>query len=129
MASLVWHDPPERCRAAFIAAYTALYTHGYSPVTCPCCRAGVLRLYYHTHDQAQRGAGSQRRGGSWLWCPTCGAYDHASALIPAWWPATIQVPLQHLLHSPEGLDAYWAEILATLGGETEPSNGHSPNMT
>lgn len=125
----MWHDPPEECRAAFIAAYTVLYTNGYSPVTCPCCRGGVLRLYYHTHDLPQRGAGLQRRGGSWLWCPVCGASAHASALIPAWWPDTIQVPVHHLLHTPEGLDAYWTESLATLGGKAEPSNGHSPDMT
>jgi hypothetical protein len=109
-----WHSPPESCVAAFTAAYTHLYTHGYTPVVCPCCRTGVLRLYYRTHEPFQRQGQRLRRGGSWLWCPDCKAYDHASALIPAWWPDTARISVHQLFHAPVGLDAYWPDILAKL---------------
>jgi hypothetical protein len=91
-----------------------MYYDGYTALVCPCCRVGLLRLYFHIHERFQRQGQSLRRGGSWLWCPDCKAYDHASALVPRLVAGDGQGIRAQLFHAPVGLDAYWPDILAKL---------------
>jgi hypothetical protein len=66
-----WRSPPESCEAAFTVAYMQLYCDGYTALIFPCCRVGLLRLYFQVHDRLQRQGQGLRRVGSWLWCPAC----------------------------------------------------------
>lgn len=69
---------------------------------CPLCGEATLRHYYHlvreklrvVRDKQYIGVGSY-----WAWCASCGAYEHASSLIPADWSGVV-LPVDHARLSP-----------------------------
>jgi hypothetical protein len=100
-----WHGVEEQDRIAWQKAFARKSDGVRMPVPCPVCGHSGLHRYFGTATAA---AGSRPgfvgRGASWEWCSSCGTYEHASGLVPAWW-APLSVPNEHgLTAEPEELE-------------------------
>lgn len=111
-----WDDVPTKCKSAWQKIEANLYENGYSSILCPCCKEGVLRVYWHAYSEISLHNGTkQRKGGGWMWCPVCHSYEHWSGLVPHWWPiADLISPDSELYHDPRGLDEQWSVILQRI---------------
>src|SRR4051794_5826236 len=97
-----WHDPPADVFTEWQSATKAAFD-GQRTIDCPTGDGQRLRYFFYRHSEPPRA-----RGGFWIWCPTCHAYEHASATVPEWWQ-DISVPLDELTHDPGWLDENWNE--------------------
>jgi len=96
-----WHDPADDMRAEWADATRRIFD-GRGAGSCPSCSGAALRYFFYRHDAAGR------RGGFWVWCRACGAYEHSSVSVPAWW-RDVNVSPHELLHDPDWLDENWSD--------------------
>ncbi len=69
----------------------------------PVCEGATLRFLFVRTSSVR-----PSRGSFWIWCPACGAYEHASANVPEWW-IDVGVPVEELTHAPGWLDEHWQD--------------------
>jgi len=77
-------------------------------VPCPVCGEARLHRYYQVGAPLAAGisaAGFVARGALWEWCSACRCYEHASALVPAWWRGDLAVDEARLTAQPDVLEA------------------------
>ena len=73
---------------------------------CPVCGGANLHRYYHIGRPVSRSIEGQQfiaEGALWEWCSQCHVYEHAHALVPAWWQGPI-FALQTVTAEPAVLD-------------------------
>jgi hypothetical protein len=81
-----WHGVPEDKQDEWRRAFGASRDGIVLSVPCPCCGANALRRFYSRGvEDSSHVVGLAVRGSSWEWCFACGAFEHASCLIPSWW--------------------------------------------
>jgi len=106
MTSGKWHSPPAELREAWVRAFSG---EGGTdvPSPCPVCGAQALHRYYdldRRYGEDEGRSGFVGRGSLWEWCRTCQAYEHYSAMVPAWWSVDRLLPSSELFHSPGPID-------------------------
>jgi len=72
------------------------------PGYCPVCGGTSLRRYYYlgrAEAHVVRGVLYAGPGSSWEWCSSCRSYEHAQALVPAYWSGAA-LDLDHSLLTP-----------------------------
>jgi hypothetical protein len=74
---------------------------------CPVCKARSLHRWFNVHRaraSVSDGRAWQGSGSQWQWCSSCRSYEHASGLVPDWWSAPFEIPLESLRHDPEEIE-------------------------
>ena len=82
---------------------------------CPVCGEMKLRQYYHLEKREIKelqGRPFIGRGSFWAWCANCGAYEHASSLVPADWNG-VTLHVDHAALTPLPTELEYA-VLALL---------------
>ncbi len=108
-----WAGVPAHAIAAWNAAFAASPGGIDVPGACPVCGSQALHRYFQIGKQLFGVSGFFARGASWEWCGSCHTYEHASALVPVWWTASLDVDESLLTAIPDALDVALASRGAT----------------
>lgn len=103
-----WRGVPEECLREWYAVFAGSREGLNVSSPCPVCGARTLHRYYQHGKKVEVVADGElyvSRGASWEWCSTCRPYEHATALVPAWWSGELEVELSKLTAEPEALEA------------------------
>jgi hypothetical protein len=60
-------------------------------------------LYFHKYS-------FKGRGGAWIWCSQCKAFEHSSAIVPYWWLNLELINSEQLAAVPEYLETVSKEV-------------------
>lgn len=97
-----WHGVPEQSRTAWQIAFAEKGGRARITIACPVCGNAELCRYFGTATTTNKSRpGYLGRGASWEWCTACGAYEHASGLVPSWW-APVSLPDESRLTAEPG---------------------------
>lgn len=108
-----WRSVPDAARDAWSQAFAvpggaAVGSVGVDvAMPCPVCGEARLHRYYQRGVPLAAGVGAAfvARGALWEWCSACRCYEHASALVPAWWRCDLAVDEGELTALPDVLEA------------------------
>ncbi len=93
-SAIEWHSAPEEL-GFFLENHTF-------PAVCPCCGRSGIHLYLRAH--------SEKRGGLWIWCSSCGIFEHSSIIPPSYWENDTIVEEANLSAVPDYLETRKEEI-------------------
>lgn len=97
-----WHGIPEQTRTAWQKAFAGKGGGVRIAYSCPVCGNAELCRYFGTATTAEyQGPDYLGSGASWEWCAACGAYEHASGLVPSWW-TPLPLPDEYRLTAEPG---------------------------
>jgi hypothetical protein len=108
-----WRGVPSEKQAEWSQVFVASTEGVVLTAPCPCCGARSLRRFYSSSINLLPlvCAGFKGRGSSWEWCVSCGAFEHASCLVPSWWEPVPGVNERVLTALPQEIQ----EQLSALG--------------
>lgn len=97
-----WHGIPEQSRTAWQKAFAETGDGVRIASSCPVCGNAELCRYFGTATTVGNPRpGDLGRGARWEWCAACGAYEHASGLVPSWW-TPLPLPDEYRLTAEPG---------------------------
>ena len=89
-----WHSAPKDL-GFFLENHTF-------PSVCPFCGRSGIHLYLRAY--------SEKRGALWIWCSSCGIFEHTAIIPPSYWENDAIVEGEHLTAVPDYLETRKEEI-------------------
>jgi len=102
-----WKSVPEGALDRWRQAFAAPSPGVDLDLPCPVCGERQLHRYYQVGPRIPPTVPASQfvaRGALWEWCSNCRSYEHASALVPAWWHAELPVESGALTAQPDALE-------------------------
>ena len=105
-----WRGVPDEGRTEWRQVFACSTEGPRLSAPCPLCGQRRLRRYFSSARPCPSlAAGFAGRGGSWEWCASCGAHEHAECLVPSWWQPMPEVREAELTAEPEELEVQFRE--------------------
>ena len=100
-----WHGVAEEKQIEWQQIFAASTEGLRLSAACPLCGQRGLRRYFGgARETTIAKPGFVGKGGSWEWCSSCGSFEHASCLVPAWWQPISGINESNLSALPEELE-------------------------